>query len=57
MLSVTIISTIGQFEYIIFSVGPDGTAGITGISAAGAIEGTVGDAIYFTNAEAGVGGF
>ncbi len=43
--------------YIIFSVGPDGTAGISGISDEGAIAGTVGDAIYFTNAEAGVGGF
>jgi prepilin-type N-terminal cleavage/methylation domain-containing protein len=43
--------------YIIFSVGPDDTAGITGIGTDGAIAGTVGDDIYFTNAEAGVGGF
>jgi type II secretion system protein G len=43
--------------YVIFSVGPDGVAGITGISDAGVIAGTVGDAIYITNAEAGIGGF
>jgi len=43
--------------YIIFSVGPNGTAGITGITPAGVLEGTVGDDIYITNAESGVGGF
>ncbi len=43
--------------YVVFSVGPDATAGITGISASGVIAGTVGDDIYFTNAEAGTGGF
>ncbi len=46
--------------YVIFSVGPDGTADITGISAAGAITWSGNDPnddIYFTNAEAGTGGF
>ena len=43
--------------YVIFSVGPDGTAGITGIDPNGDTEGTTGDDIYFTNAEAGTGGF
>jgi len=43
--------------YVVFSVGPDGTAGITGISAAGAIEGTVGDGIYISNGTSGTGGF
>jgi len=43
--------------YVIFSVGPDGTAGITGINTSGVIQGTAGDDIYITNAEAGTGGF
>lgn len=49
--------TSGLAYYVVFSVGPDGTAGITGIDPNGDLEGTVGDAIYFTNAEAGTGGF
>lgn len=48
--------TISQY-YIIFSVGPDGEAGIEGIDDDGVIGGDVGDDIYFTNAEAGTGGF
>jgi general secretion pathway protein G len=36
--------------YVIWSIGPDGVAGITGITAAGAITGTVGDAVYTSNA-------
>jgi len=47
----------GSQYYVIFSVGPDNTAGITGISTAGVIAGTVGDDIYITNGEAGTGGF
>lgn len=43
--------------YVIFSVGPDGTAGITGIGTDGVIAGTPGDDIYISNAESGVGGF
>lgn len=35
--------------YIIFSYGPDRAAGITGISTAGALTGTVGDDICVTN--------
>jgi type II secretory pathway pseudopilin PulG len=43
--------------YVVFSVGPNGTAGITGISTAGAIVGTVGDDIYMSNGTSGTGGF
>ena len=43
--------------YVVFSVGPDGTADITGISTAGAIVGGPDDDIYITNAAAGIGGF
>ncbi len=43
--------------YVLFSVGPDGTAGITGIDPNGDITGTTGDDIYFSNGEAGTGGF
>ena len=43
--------------YVVWSVGPDGSAGITGIDPNGDLEGTAGDDIYFTNAEAGTGGF
>ena len=43
--------------YVIFSVGPDDTAGITGISTAGAIVGTPGDDIYISNGTSGTGGF
>ena len=35
--------------YVIFSVGPDHTAGITGIDTTGALQGTVGDAILVSN--------
>ncbi len=54
---VTSAETSGSEYYVVFSVGPDGTAGITGISTAGVIAGTPGDDIYITNAESGVGGF
>ena len=47
----------GSQYYVIFSVGPDGAADITGISTAGAIVGGPDDDIYVTNAESGVGGF
>jgi len=47
----------GSQYYVAFSVGPDGTAGITGISTAGAIVGTVGDDIYISNGTSGTGGF
>ena len=43
--------------YIIWSVGPDGTAGVTGISTAGAVSGTPGDDIYVSNGTSGTGGF
>lgn len=43
--------------YVIFSVGSDNTAGITGISAAGAIVGTPGDDIYISNGTSASGGF
>ena len=46
--------------YVVFSVGPDNTADITGINTSGVIQagddGTDDD-IYMTNAEAGTGGF
>ena len=35
--------------YVIFSVGPDGAAGITGINSSGAVQGTVGDDRYVSN--------
>ena len=35
--------------YVVFSVGPDATATITGISTTGVIQGTAGDDIYFSN--------
>jgi prepilin-type N-terminal cleavage/methylation domain-containing protein len=43
--------------YVVWSVGPDASADITGISTAGVITGGPGDDIYFTNAAAGTGGF
>ncbi len=45
--------------YIVFSVGPDKTEGITGITNAGTLTwgGSSTDDIYITNAESGVGGF
>ena len=47
----------GSQYYIIFSVGPDNTAGVTGISTAGAVLGTPGDDIYISNGTSGTGGF
>ena len=43
--------------YVVFSVGPDGEADITGISTAGVIAGGPDDDIYISNGEAGTGGF
>jgi prepilin-type N-terminal cleavage/methylation domain-containing protein len=43
--------------YVIFSVGPDRTADITGISTAGAIEGGPDDDIYVSNGQSGASGF
>ncbi len=43
--------------YIIFSVGPDRTAGITGISTAGAVSGIAGDDIYVSNGQSATSGF
>jgi len=42
--------------YIIWSVGPGGTATITGIDADGALEGAAGDDIYVSNAFSTIGG-
>ncbi len=52
------LSSNSQY-YVVFSVGPDASAGITGIDPNGDIlpSGSIGDDIYFTNAEAGTGGF
>ena len=52
--------TSGSQYYVVFSIGPDGTADITAISTAGVISWTGADPnddIYITNAESGVGGF
>ena len=57
---LTSADTSGSQYYVIFSVGPDGTADITGISTAGELTWSgidPNDDIYFTNAEAGTGGF
>ena len=43
--------------YILWSVGPDAVAGITGVSMAGAVTGTTGDDIYVSNGTSGAGGF
>ncbi len=45
--------------YVIWSIGPDSTTGVTGIDPNGDLkgDGDPGDDIYFTNAEAGTGGF
>lgn len=43
--------------YVIWSVGSDGTADVTGVSDAGAITGTPDDDIYVSNGTSGVGGF
>ena len=48
--------TNGKY-YVIWAVGPDATAGVTGISTAGAVSGTVGDDIYVSNGTSGTGGF
>ena len=48
--------TQGKY-YIIWSVGPDGSAGVTGVSTAGAVTGTAGDDIYVSNGTSGTGGF
>ena len=43
--------------YIIWSVGPDATADITGIDDTGALTGTADDDIYVSNGTSGTGGF
>ncbi|MBN3039109.1 MAG: type II secretion system protein [Candidatus Omnitrophica bacterium] len=43
--------------YVIFSVGPDGAADITGVNGTGAIQGTPDDDIYISNGTSGTGGF
>ncbi len=43
--------------YVVFSVGADGGADISAIDDTGSITGSDQDDIYFTNAEAGMGGF
>ena len=45
------------FYYIIWSVGPDNTADITGIDNTGALTGTADDDIYVSNGTSGSGGF
>ena len=43
--------------YVVFSVGPDGTADITGIGTTGTIAGGPDDDIYLSNGTSGTGGF
>ena len=43
------------FYYLIWSVGPDNTAGITGVDNTGAVTGTAGDDIYVSNGTSGTG--
>lgn len=43
--------------YVIWSLGPNRTAGVTGIGATGTIVGTPGDDIYVSNGTSGTGGF
>ena len=43
--------------YIIWSVGPDNTADITGVDTAGALTGSADDDIYVSNGTSGTGGF
>lgn len=50
------LSANGRF-YVIYSIGPDRAGGVTGISDAGAIQGTPGDDIYVSNGTSGTGGF
>jgi len=48
----------GSQYYVIFSVGPDGTADITGINTSGVVQPTDrDDDIYFSNGPSGTGGF
>ena len=48
----------GSQYYVIFSVGPDGTADITGINTSGVVQPTDrDDDIYFSNGTSGTGGF
>ena len=48
----------GSQYYVIFSVGPDGTAVITGINTSGVVQPTDrDDDIYFSNGTSGTGGF
>ncbi len=49
-------STNGLY-YILWSVGVDNTAAITGVSDAGALTGTADDDIYVSNGTSGTGGF
>jgi len=43
--------------YVIFSVGPDGAAGITGINGTGVVQGVVGDDRYVSNGTTPSSGF
>jgi len=43
--------------YIIWSVGPDNTADVTGIDSSGNLTGTADDDIYVSNGTSGTGGF
>jgi len=47
----------GSQYYVVFSVGPDGTADITAISNTGVITGGDDDDIYISNGTSGTGGF
>lgn len=47
----------GSLYYVVFSVGPDGTADITGVDTAGEILGDPDDDIYISNGTSGTGGF
>ncbi|KPK40935.1 MAG: hypothetical protein AMJ78_06650 [Omnitrophica WOR_2 bacterium SM23_29] len=51
-----LLSSNGLY-YVIFSIGPDRTAGITGIGDTGDLAGTAGDDIYVSNGTSGSGGF
>lgn len=43
--------------YVIFSVGPDGTADVTGVNTSGVVQGGPDDDIYISNGTSGTGGF
>ncbi len=45
------------FYYIIWSVGPDNAADITGVNNSGTLTGAAGDDIYVSNGAGGTGGF